>query len=273
MKPEVSENKKSLVMRVGRFQAQIDPIDCALSLTTTHSLPQSKASALLEKLEESKANAREINEIYQPEPIEWRMADTPWMRKMEFKESGNQDLTIESFKAFFEDLSAKYCSHYSSDNFKQLFQTHITTFDALKDKLAERARSVNSAQQEATALQNSITFKFDEVKNQQDRIREKIDNIKARIKSITSPYPDDKVLGLFLDELTQRVKGRSTLMASVKTRNDSAVQFEQQMRQSVTRLPSVDDRTKRNADQFIREAKPKLQDLLAQTQQLRFEDP
>jgi len=57
-------------------------------------------------------------------------------------------------------------------------------------------------------------------------------------------------------------------MLSCKARHQNTYQFDAEMKKSITGYPSIDERTRLQADRFLREAKPKLDDMLKQAYQL-----
>ena len=91
------------------------------------------------------------------------------------------------------------------------------------------------------------------------------------MKALTCPYPDDTVLRLFVDDLTQRINDRITSMPSAKTRFRATQQFDEDMHLAVTKEQGVDMQTLSRAGKVIRDSKPRIDAMLSQVSKLKLE--
>ena len=125
----------------------------SLQLSAVRELPADKAKAFLTKLQQSERDAQKMVANYQPEPLDWQVHDTSFMGNLQFKETENMDLKVESFKVAMNGIATSYCPHYNSSHFRALFASKVQTLEQIKQDLAKQARSVNDIQEESKGLQ------------------------------------------------------------------------------------------------------------------------
>ena len=111
------------------FFGHFEPTQLTLRLQSTKALPFDKSEAWLRQIEAKVAHKRDVVSNYEPDAICWQISDKSWLKKMERIEgaTGNEDVSIESFKEFFSGLLNHYVSHYSLEQFEQLFARRLET--------------------------------------------------------------------------------------------------------------------------------------------------
>lgn len=104
------------------------------------------------------------------------------------------DITVESFKDFFNSIHDHYCAHFQTRQFQELFGKKLETITALKHALAEKAAKVNSEKEVCEGLKTEIDAKLAEVTANEQKIKEQLCRIQRKVKDFTCPYPNDYVL-------------------------------------------------------------------------------
>ena len=186
-------------------------------------------------------------------------------------DSGNEDITVESFKDLFNGLSNNYCAHFGTDRFKSVFHRKIDTLSELKKTLDQKISVVNSNRTEINQLQTSITSSLQSVRRNDEEIKKKLAGIKSKIAAITCPYPDDYVLNTFVDDLAKRIKDRQLQIGAVEMKHRRAQNFDEEMRKSMIVPNSINERAMQHCNDFIRQSKPKIDEMATEVSKLRLE--